>query len=590
MKVTPFEFYTNEEKRFQGLFSKAQKQLRIYSLIRFVAFVSTIFLIYFFLGNQNVVLTSVVVGGTIFGVFLKKYWRKKEETEHFSRLIDINNLELAVLKGDTSMLDRGDRFKDPKHAYSFDIDIFGESSFFQFLNRTSTIAGTEKLVSLLNQNSIDGIEQKQEAVKELAFVAKWRQEYAALASSVQTEISPNEVIRWLHSHKTSLPGFGKWLPFVFSMVSLLLVFAISFLNISFNFLTIWFFVGLGISGFIIKKVNHLYVRVGKVKATFQQYYKLLELLEKKEFSADSLVQMRTKIKTTEKKASKEMAVFFNHLNALDQRNNIIFAIFGNGLLLWDFKQAYRVEQWMDANKDYVKDWFEVVSFFDAYNSLANYAFNNPEFTYASISNEAAVIDAKGLGHPSLAASKRITSDCIISNNDFFIVTGANMAGKSTFLRTISLSILMSNIGLPVCAQEMKYNPIKLITSIRNSDSLSEDTSYFFSELKRLKYIVDAIKKDNYFIVLDEILKGTNSTDKAEGSQKFVEKLVSSNATGIIATHDLSLCEIESEYEEIHNYYFDAEIKNDELYFDYKLKKGVCQNMNASFLLRKMEIV
>ena len=149
---------------------------------------------------------------------------------------------------------------------------------------------------------------------------------------------------------------------------------------------------------------------------------------------------------------------------------------------------------------------------------------------------------------------------------------------------------MSNMGLPVCAQEIRYNPVKLITSIRNSDSLSEDTSYFFSELKRLKYIVDAIKNDNYFIVLDEILKGTNSTDKAEGSQKFVEKLVASNTTGIIATHDLSLCEIESEYEEIHNYYFDAEIKNDELYFDYKLKKGVCQNMNASFLLRKMEIV
>jgi len=238
----------------------------------------------------------------------------------------------------------------------------------------------------------------------------------------------------------------------------------------------------------------------------------------------------------------------------------------------------------------VKQWFEVISFFDAQSSLANYVFNHPSYTFPKINSESAIINAKGLGHPLLSEAKRITSDCRVDAQSFFIVTGANMAGKSTFLRTISLSIVMSNIGLPVCATEMKYCPIKLITSIRNSDSLSEDTSYFFSELKRLKYIVDALQTDAYFIVLDEILKGTNSTDKAEGSQKFVEKLVGLNATGIIATHDLSLCEIEKDYEKIENYYFDAEIINDELFFDYKLKQGVCQNMNASFLLRKMEIV
>ena len=165
-----------------------------------------------------------------------------------------------------------------------------------------------------------------------------------------------------------------------------------------------------------------------------------------------------------------------------------------------------------------------------------------------------------------------------------------MAGKSTFLRTVSLHIVMANVGLPVCASSSEYNPVKLITSMRTSDSLTDDSSYFFSELTRLKFIVDEIAKEPYFIVLDEILKGTNSTDKAIGSRKFVEKLVASNATGIIATHDLSLCEIEKELDEVKNYYFDAEIINDELHFDYTFKAGVCKNMNASFLLKKMEIV
>ena len=184
----------------------------------------------------------------------------------------------------------------------------------------------------------------------------------------------------------------------------------------------------------------------------------------------------------------------------------------------------------------------------------------------------------------------VRNDIQINSEEFFIVTGANMAGKSTFLRTVSLQIVMGNIGLPVCAEKAEYSPIKLITSMRTTDSLTDDESYFFSELKRLKFIVDEIKTDRYFIIIDEILKGTNSTDKAIGSRKFVEKLVASNSTGIIATHDLSLCIAAEELPEVKNYFFDARIENNELFFDYTFKPGICQNMNASFLLKKMKIV
>ncbi|MFT5214567.1 MAG: DNA mismatch repair ATPase MutS, partial [Patiriisocius sp.] len=195
-----------------------------------------------------------------------------------------------------------------------------------------------------------------------------------------------------------------------------------------------------------------------------------------------------------------------------------------------------------------------------------------------------------LGHPLLKNENRIDNNFTINKEEFFIVTGANMAGKSTFLRTISLSIVMANCGLPVCATSFKYAPIKLITSMRTTDSLTEDESYFYSELKRLKFIVEEIKDTDYFIILDEILKGTNSKDKAIGSKKFVEKLSNSKSTGIIATHDVSLCALENEFAAVKNYYFDAEIIDNELHFDYTLKNGVCKNMNASFLLEKMEIV
>ena len=257
----------------------------------------------------------------------------------------------------------------------------------------------------------------------------------------------------------------------------------------------------------------------------------------------------------------------------------------------DIRNSYRVEQWIETYKDIVENWFEVVTFFDAYNSLGNYSFNHPEYVFPEIKkDQKTILNTKSLGHPLLKNEKRVNNSIVIDKEQFFIVTGANMAGKSTFLRTVSLNIVMANIGLPVCAKSCTYSPIKLITSMRTSDSLADDSSYFFSELTRLKFIVDQIQDTPYFIILDEILKGTNSTDKAIGSQKFVEKLVASNSTGIIATHDLSLCEIEKKLDEVKNFYFDAEIINDELHFDYRFKEGICKNMNASFLLKKMEII
>jgi len=269
---------------------------------------------------------------------------------------------------------------------------------------------------------------------------------------------------------------------------------------------------------------------------------------------------------------------------------MLFGFFANGFLLWDLQQCYKIEQWIQNNGTAVEQWFKTIAFFDAYNSLGNFSFNHPSYVFPEITSEGTILKSEGAGHSLLAPEKSILNDVTINREEFFIITGANMAGKSTFLRTVSLQIVMANVGLPVCAKKTIYSPIKLITSMRTTDSLTDDESYFFSELKRLKFVVDEIQKDHYFIVLDEILKGTNSTDKAIGSRKFVEKLVGSKSTGIIATHDLSLCEIVEELPQVKNHYFDAEIIDNELHFDYKFKNGVCKNMNASFLLKKMEII
>ncbi len=586
----PLHFYASEKQFFKKELSLVNRKLLRLSMLRLAVFLSLAFCAWFFFGDIKILAPVMVSGIALFLYLVSIYSDLKLLKKKTQKLIEINQLEINVLEGDLSKLDVGNEFINPSHDFSYDIDLFGEGSFFQYINRTSLATGKEQLASVLTENSINAIQEKQEAIQELSSKPKWRQNFSAIGSLINVDVSIKTIVKWLHQHQAFVPKIMRVLPNIFALFSIV-VFGLNYFDFVSNFgLAIWFFLGLGITGAYVMKINNLYLHANKAKDTFKQYHQLLSLIEKEEFNSELLKQKQQEIKTDIKKASEIFLEFSKILDAFDQRNNMIIGIFANAFALRDLHHCYKIEQWMNTHLKKVESWFEVIAFFDAQNSLANFNFNHPTFSMPKIVGTHSSIVAENIGHPLLSENKRVTSSVTIKNEEFFIITGANMAGKSTFLRTVSLSIVMANIGLPVCAKSFSYSPIKLITSMRTSDNLSEDESYFFSELKRLKYIVDAIEKDNYFIILDEILKGTNSTDKAIGSKKFVKKLVGSQSTGIIATHDLSLCEITEELPQVKNYYFDAEIINDELHFDYSLKTGICKNMNASFLLKKMEIV
>ncbi|TWO31383.1 DNA mismatch repair protein MutS [Seonamhaeicola sediminis] len=586
----PLEYYKKHLEEYQDKAKTCLRRMTTLSLLRLLVFGLTVFGIYLSFNIWQLAVAIAIVGAVVFVRLLSRYTDIKQKKAFNEALVKINEDELKIVTGDFHDRDKGLQFQDPNHFYSLDIDLFGRGSFFQFINRTNIKEGSETLANLLKANNIEDIPRRQKAIKELSGKPKWRQHYLATASLVQIETPAKEIVSWLKNYQIFLPKMMQWLPIAFTIATIILLGLILTNFIDISFIGYWLLVGLVITGRYVKKINLLSIHTDKVKDTFRQYAQLLKLIEEENFSSALLIEKQCQIKSETKEASTIFKELSRALDALDNRNNIIGAIFGNGYFLTDIKNSYWIEKWIENYADKVEDWFEVVSFFDAYNSLANYAYNHPEFIYPEILDNDSVINAKNLGHPLLDKTKRIDSDLKIDNEQFFIVTGANMAGKSTFLRTVSLHIVMANVGLPICTKESQYSPVKLITSMRTTDSLTDDSSYFFSELTRLKFIVDTIAKEPYFIVLDEILKGTNSTDKAIGSKKFVEKLVASNATGIIATHDLSLCEIEDELEDVKNYYFDAEIINDELHFDYRLKKGICQNMNASFLLKKMDIV
>ena len=586
----PADFYKKQIDIHSEALRKLKRKLALSSTIRLVLFLLACFGVYFFFGNAKAVIAIIVLAIAAFIYLISKHSGLQYERDLKKALIAQNETEIEVLNRAFHHLPSGEKYKDPLHFYSQDIDLFGRGSIFQYLNRTALESGSDYLAKLFTENQIDSIPKKQQAIDELSEMSEWRQQFSAIASLVKTEVSVTHVTNWLKNYKTFVPKWIKPVSLVFSIISVGLI-VLNYLDLVSGYaIAGWFFLGLAISGRYLKKVNDLSSNTSKIQSTFEQFHKLILEIENKDFSSELLSEKRNSIVGSSAKASVVLKKFAKHLDALDQRTNMLIGVIANGFMLRDLRQSYNIEQWIEAHKESVPVWFETITFFDAYNSLGNFDFNHPTYVFPTITDEVPVLKVNGAGHPLLKESTMVRNDFQINSEEFFIVTGANMAGKSTFLRTVSLQIVMGNLGLPVCAEKAEYNPIKLITSMRTTDSLTDDESYFFSELKRLKFIVDEIKTDRYFIILDEILKGTNSTDKAIGSRKFVEKLVASNSTGIIATHDLSLCVAAEELPEVKNYFFDARIENDELYFDYTFKPGICQNMNASFLLKKMQII
>lgn len=583
-------FYQNQIQKKTDELSQVKSRLFASSMIRLVVFCIAGLGIYFMFGDTKLVLAIVLSAIILFLFLVSRHSDLHYRRDRLEALIDINKTEIKVLRRDFHDLPAGDSYKDPQHYFSQDIDLFGRGSFYQYANRTALKQGSDTFARLLKENSIENILQKQEAIRELAGIPEWRQNFSAIASLTKAETSSENIVRWLTGYTPFLPKSMRILPWIFSGISLM-VFVLYFIDaVPESVLILNLMIGLGITFRYFKKITGLTAEASRARSTFQQYNKLLTAIEETSFKSAYLQKWKATVVGESEKTSGIIKKFADQLNSLDKNGNVIYLFFANGFFLRTLYHCYQVEHWIQKHGSSVEKWFETIAFFDAFNSLGNFAFNHPMYSYPVLLEGGTVLKSEGAGHPLLHPEKSVLNDFKIGREQFFIITGANMAGKSTFLRTVSLQIVMANVGLPIRASSVVYSPIKLITSMRTTDSLTDDESYFFSELKRLKFIVDEVQKDTYFIVLDEILKGTNSTDKAKGSRKFVERLVASKSTGIIATHDLSLCEVAKELPQIENHYFDAEIIDNELHFDYTFKDGICQNMNASFLLKKMEIV
>jgi DNA mismatch repair ATPase MutS len=279
--------------------------------------------------------------------------------------------------------------------------------------------------------------------------------------------------------------------------------------------------------------------------------------------------------------------------AFDQRLNKLVNVLLNAFFLYDLHLMISLERWKEENKNHLLKWITCVGDIEFFNSLASFAYNNQKYTYPVVLSGVAQIQAKGLAHPLLAAQERVANDFSIGvPSKLQLITGSNMSGKTTFLRTVGVNLILAQLGAPVCAERFCFAPMGILSSLRINDSLLERTSYFMAELKKLHSIVANLRPDTpHLVLIDEILRGTNSEDKTHGSEKFIAKLLEGNCLTLFATHDLNLSKMQAQFPgQVANYCFESNIVDGVLTFDYLLRPGIAKNKNASFLMASMGII
>jgi len=592
------ERYLSSVKFYRLLEIKEERLLIILSVLRLFTFIGGLILIW--IGFTKSILAGVIlilILTVLFLYLLKLFSNHSEKKEFLDNLVLINQNEADALSGNLSAFETGSSYTDIRHDFSFDVDLFGTSSLFQYINRTITDYGRDILASWLSDpfRLSKELISRQEAIRELALKDKWRQEF--MAYGMKTRMGKSEIsglLIWIEERtvikSSSLKKFLIFSLPTAAIVSLLLMITgiLPYSVFVFIFLSNLFYIAAG-----IKRTNKIHTALSRKYNFLSSMNGLLKALENESFVSANLNEIKLNISGKKASAAVSVRKLGRLIQAFDNRMNILTGFVLNGLFLWDYHSIYRLEKWKSEYKTLFPMWLEMVGQIDAYISLGNYAFNNPEFVYPIRSDNLNMFSAKNLGHQLIDESKRVCNDFTLGKTGTVcIISGANMAGKSTFLRTIAVNYILGMIGAPVCATEMNFIPVKLFTSMRTTDSLSDNESYFYAELRRLNALKSRIEKgEPVFFILDEILKGTNSADKSTGSKLFLKRIVEGGGTGLIATHDTSLGKMESDHPDmIINKCFEIEIDGENIRFDYKIRNGITQKMNAVFLMKQMGIL
>jgi hypothetical protein len=587
--------YKNKVTEYSELFAKINKRYNSISILRLLSvFLCSFMLFYYIKTNENlyVILAFLSFVGFIF--LMRIHSRLSFQKQITTALLKINQNEILYLKREKKPFENGIEFNDFHHPYAYDLDIFGEHSLFQNLNRTATFIGKKTLAQqLLTLLPNEAILKNQEAINELKTKIDWRQEFLALATvSNDTKSAYDSLIYWNSFKNNTLPKVLSVISIVLPTLffGFLIAYFITSKTIFLSYLTYVFIANLMIIGKAFKRIQSEIAKADNIDKIIKQYSLLVQKIETETFQSKKLIDLQQQLICKNAAASVHLKQLSELFSRMDTISNLVTATLFNGTFLFNLHVLKALLKWKENYSEELEKWIEIIGEFEALNSLANLAYNNPDFVFPEINSEYK-IGFSNLSHPLLNPATRVGNDTYFYPESFMILTGSNMSGKSTFLRSLGINMVLGGIGSVVCASKANIHPLPVLVSMRLSDSLADSESYFFAEIKRLKQIMDALEDQPAFVLLDEILRGTNSDDKRNGTIEVVKKIITKKAIGAIATHDIEVCLTTSEYPNIlTNQCFEVEIQNNELHFDYKLRNGICKNKSATFLMQKMGVI
>lgn len=541
---------------------------------------------------------GIVAAISVLAYLLSRYadGKNSERADHLKALQHTYMGEMAYLDGNFSAFYDGERYLNPHHEFSFDLDIFGPQSLFHRINRSITRGGSDRLAeccSLSNKTTIADIANEREAINEMAELSDLRMEFMALTDGEVLET--NKVydafddVKTLLLPKFATSGSAKWLAMASVGIMAALTCWSAFGSLPSNVPLLWglmqTIVCLTLCGKHISEANKV---VGEIERQTKGYAKIMRLIASHEYSAKLNKDVAEILSSADANALQALKELTAIINAIDRRGHALYMVLADALVLNDLWLVRRFAKWKQKYQDEASAWIDAVSIFDTRVSMATFRYNEPRGIDATIVDEDKVVyDANDLYHPFLG-DKAVANDFNIQDGNYYIVTGANMAGKSTFLRSVGINYILALCGMPVFASNYRVSLFSLFSSMRTSDDLAHGISYFNAELLRLKQLIDTCRENSRtLIILDEILKGTNSADKLNGSRMFLEAMSKMPVTGIIATHDLELSKMAEQYpQRFHNYCFEIELGASVTY-SYKITPGVARNQNATFLLKEI---
>lgn len=602
--------YRENIKKYTAELIELSRLLKRLSFLRLFIFVLSGAILIFLFSSNLITPVYFVFPVAIVGFVAAINYHDKIafQKKHTAFLKRINEAEILREKCNLEEFDTGAGFIDHDHHYTSDLDIFGQHSVFQLVNRTTTESGMILLSQWLSQPAPNGeIKERQQAIKELSEKVEWRQDFQASGTHFQNNKSDyNKLLEWLETPAAFLK-YRRILKAVAIIFPVLLVLSVYFFYANLASENAILYLApivllLLINYRILRKVNLQAEYIAETSTrnleTVKGYRALIRKIENETFSSKKLHDLQAILKHGNYSAFKEIKKLCSLMEFSEQKPVKNVPIGGNGLypllnifLLLDIHLVIDTENWKSKNKAFLKSWAAVVSEFEVINSFAGFCFSNPSYTFPQITGKNNYVHFESLGHPLINSDKRVHNDFHSEGKgDVVMITGSNMAGKSTFLRAVGVNIVLSLAGAPCCSKNAEISFLQLFSSMRTEDNLKKGISSFYAELSRIEKMLKEIESNNnVFFLLDEMFKGTNSQDRHRGGFSFINQVSKLETSGIIATHDIELAKLAGNKNLVTNYSFNSEIKDESMIFNYELQPRICSDFNASVLMEKSGI-